>query len=121
MTNSRAKGARGELDLVKLYERHGFEARRTASMQSADDDHFPDVTAADSSSGALLIANECKFRKTMPSKALRDAIAQSDAAYAGSESVLRVVAMRQHGKPDEWIFAMRQEAFFVLLKRGSNT
>lgn len=116
MTDSRAKGYRGEAELVRLYEAHGFSAKRTAAMQAGDDDHFPDVTAY--VDAAITIANECKNRKTLPGVTLLKAMAQADDAYPGSPNVARVVAMRLHGKPGQFIFAMRESTFFDLLARS---
>jgi Holliday junction resolvase len=116
VANSRAKGYRGEAELVKLYESHGFVAKRTAAMQAGDDEHFPDVTAY-GETFALTIANECKNRKSLPGATLTKAMNQVDSAYGSDENVVRVVAMRVQGSPGEWVFAMRGSTFFSLLER----
>ena len=115
MVNSRRKGKDGELELVNICKDHGLDAQRTAPMQRADDDSFPDVTAKHSS--GLTIAIEAKSRKTLPSKKHMDAMEQADAAFPDLENVARVVAMREFGKPGSWVFSMRGSTFFDLIGR----
>ncbi len=112
---SRDKGQRGQIEARDALNANGCIAKVTASMQTADDRSFADVTA-DHPSG-LRLAVECKHQKTLPSVGTMKAIEQADEAEPGRPDVARAVAMRIPGKPGEFIWAMRNEAMFTLLGR----
>ena len=63
MVNSRNKGARGERECVDFFKDMGFDAKRTAQLQAANDDsQYPDVTAR---RGDLSLGIECKVGNTV--------------------------------------------------------
>ncbi|MEL6705725.1 MAG: hypothetical protein AAFP15_15775 [Bacteroidota bacterium] len=109
---SRDKGKRGEVELCQVLHRHGWNAKRTAMMQTADDQSFPDIMAT---RHGHTLAIESKNARSLPPKGVTNAIEQVDQALVGSPNVARAVFMRIEGQPGQYIVAMRSEELFRLL------
>ena len=103
--NSRSKGKRGELELVRLIKENGYEARRTAQYcgktgEAADVIGLPGVSI------------ECKRVEKLN---IYDAItqAQRDAEAAGRGD-LPAVFHRKNNCP--WLVTMTAESFFTIYR-----
>lgn len=104
MTNSRRKGAKGELEFAKmLREMFGVDARRTCQFASKSAD------SADVVSDLSCHFEVKRVEKLNISKAMEQAV--RDASYSGRTPV---VAHRRNG--EEWMFTIR----FKDLKRFVN-
>ena len=103
--NSRSKGKRGELELVRLIKENGYEARRTAQYcgktgEAADVIGLPGISV------------ECKRVEKLN---IYDAIAQAtrDAESAGRGD-LPAVFHRKNNCP--WLVTMTSEGFFKIYR-----
>ena len=105
MINSKAKGKRGELELVRLFKSYGYEAHRT-SQYCGKTGEAPDVI------GLSGIHVECKFVEKLN---IYDAIrqAQRDAEAAGKGD-LPVVFHRKNNC--SWLVTMTADSFFAIYR-----
>lgn len=105
MTNSRQKGARGELELAKMLREHGYDCRRGQQYCGANGD--ADVV------GLPGIHIECKRVESLNIyKAIEQA--KSDAR----ENELPAVFHRKNGKP--WLVTMTLEDWMKIFKGENN-
>lgn len=102
MKNSRAKGARGELELAKFFVARGLRAERT-QQYSGKGDESSDVVLKDFKNVHL----ECKRTEHL---SLYDAI---DQARDDSRGRLPVVAHRRNSRP--WVFIIEADLFLDFL------
>ena len=92
---SRNKGAAGERELVNLLKAHGYDARRTAQMQSQDASFMPDVTVEQWPDVWI----ECKREKaSRPRPALQQGMAE--VAETGSRKTVLAVT---RGDREPWM------------------
>ncbi len=98
---SRDKGKRGELEVVALLQKHGFEARRGQQFRGGGDS--PDVIH--NMDG---LAGEVKLRETLSLYPTLEKAAEDDADKTP------VVFHRRNRKP--WIVALYAEDFLDLMK-----
>ena len=103
--NSKAKGKRAELELVRLFKENGYEARRTAqycgkSGEAADVIGLPGISV------------ECKRQEKLN---IYDAITQAkrDAEAAGKGD-LPAVFHRKNNCP--WLVTMTADSFFAIYR-----
>lgn len=103
--NSRDKGKRGELEVVKLIKRHGFEARRSQQFKGTKD-------SADILAPEVPFHIEVKWRQQLNV----DAVLQQahDEAPPG---VPGCVFFRRNG--ERWKVAIDADDFMRLLKKDS--
>jgi len=102
MTNSRAKGIRGELEASKLLQEYGFEARRGQQYSGGGDS--PDVVHS--------IPNVHLEVKFVERFLLYDALQQ--AVDDAKDGKVPVVLHRRKRKP--WVVIMQAEDFFNLMQ-----
>lgn len=103
MTNSRAKGKRGELEVAKILREHGYEARRGQQYKGGGDS--PDVVGLP---GVHLEVKRVEHLR------LYDALEQSERDSADQE--IPVVVHRPDKRP--WVVVMRFEDFLDMYKGG---
>lgn len=100
MTNSKAKGSRGELALAKFLEDHGHPARRGQQYSGSPDS--PDVVC-----GSLPVHWECKRTER-----LRLYPSMDQAIEDAGEDEIPVVAHRKNRR--EWLAILKLEDFLKL-------
>lgn len=105
MTNSRQKGARGELELAKMLREHGYDCRRGQQYCGANGD--ADVV------GLPGIHIECKRVESLN---IHKAIEQ--AKRDARENELPAVFHRKNGKP--WLVTMTLEDWMKIFKGENN-
>lgn len=104
MTNSRAKGKRGELELAAYLREHGYDARRGQQFKGGADS--PDVV------GVPGLHIECKRVETLR---LYPALAQ--ATKDGAEGVTPIVAHRTSRQ--EWVAILSLSDFLGIWKKAT--
>ncbi len=102
MTNSRAKGARGEREWASVCKAEGYEARRGQQFSGSPDS--PDVVCED-------LANFHFEVKRVQRLNLQDAV---DQAIRDAGEAMPVVAHRRNHC--EWLVTMRAEDWFRIVR-----
>lgn len=100
--NSRAKGARAELALAKVFREHGYEARRGQQYCGANGD--ADVV------GLPFIHVECKAVERLN---IFDAMAQSK--HDAKEGEIPIVCHKKNRTG--WLVTMEIEDFFTIYRK----
>lgn len=106
MTNSRAKGARGEREFANYLKDKGFTARRGQQFSGSKDS--PDVVCEELSSMIHWEVKRVEALQVYPSveQAIRD----------GGEEKYPVVAHRRNGK--KWVAILPMDDFIELIKEN---
>lgn len=106
---SRAKGARGELELAKFLRSRRYAVMRSRQFKVGGGEE-PDILAVHFAGGRPL-KMECKNRKTLPAKGHVDALEQAEKAGEGIAVAVCKVARAPLGQA---IVTMRLEEFLAL-------
>lgn len=72
MTNSKRKGARGELELAKILRGYGFDTRRTAQYNGKETGSLADIVGLDGIHAEVKRVEALNIEKAMK-QAIRDA------------------------------------------------